>query len=53
MGSYQEFTTPPLRSSGQKCIQDSQNPINTPIKIKKRGGGWNKKGRKKEKDKIR
>jgi hypothetical protein len=39
MGSYQEFTTPPLRSSGQKCIQDSQNPINTPIKIKKKKGG--------------
>jgi hypothetical protein len=55
MGSYQEFTTPPLRSSGQKCIQDSQNPINTPIKIKKKkgGGGGNKKGRRKEKDKIR
>jgi len=52
MGSYQEFTTPPLRSSGQKCIQDSQNPINTPIKIKKKGGGAEIK-REEKKKKIR
>jgi hypothetical protein len=52
MGSYQEFTTPLLRSSGQKCIQDSQNLINTPIKIKK-GGAEIKREEKKEKDKIR
>jgi hypothetical protein len=49
MGSYQEFTTPPLRSSGQKCIQDSQNPINTPIKIKKGGGAEIKREEKKKK----
>jgi hypothetical protein len=53
MGSYQEFTTPPLRSSGQKCIQDSQNPINTPIKIKKKKGGGAEIKREEEKKKIR